>query len=137
MAAARIVVQREDGKGFDIVSDTASDDAHAPTRDTWSDRPGKTQESGYSGHHSIEPRHDPHDERKAAFVHGLAGRLNQAAAEKRCDSLVVFAPPHCLGELRGALDHAARRKIKATAPKDLTKLPLGELPRHREELGQD
>lgn len=131
---AKIVARREDGKGFDILSESASDEAHTPSRDIWSDRPGQTQESGYSGHHSIEPRRDPHEERKAAFARDLAVQLNQAGGEKRFDNLILFAPPRCLGELREALDEATQRKIKASAPKDLTKLPLGELPRHLEDL---
>ncbi len=133
---ARVLVAREGGVGFDVVSESASEAAHTPSRDIWADRPGRTQESGYSAHHSIESRHDPHDELKAAFVRGLAGQLNQAAAEKRFDNLILFAPPRCLGELRDALDDAARGKIKAAAPKDLTKLPLDELPRHLEALDQ-
>lgn len=134
---ARIVVPREGGKGFDIVSETASEEAHAPSREIGSDRPGRTQESGYSARHGIEPRQDPHEERKAAFIRNLAVRLNQAAAQKRFDGLILFAPPRCLGELRDALDDGARGKIKAATPKDLTKLPLGELPRHLENLRQD
>lgn len=131
---ARILVAREGGVGFDIVSESASEAAHTPSREIWSDRPGRTQESGYSAHHSIEARQDPHDELKAAFVRGVAAQLNQAAGEKRFDGLILFAPPRCLGELRDALDEPARSKIKATAAKDLTKLPLAELPQHLEAL---
>ena len=134
---ARIVAQREGGTGFDVVSEAASEEAHTPSREIWSDRPGRTQESGYSGRHGIEPRNDPHVERKAAFIRDPAVRLNQAAAEKRFDNLVLFAPPRCLAELHDALDDGVRGKIKAATPKDLTKLPLGELPRHLENLRQD
>ncbi len=133
---ARIVVHREGGKGFDIVSETASQEAHTPSHEIWADRPGRTREGGYAGHHGIEPRRDPHNERKAAFVRGLAAQLNQAAEEKRFDRLILFAPPRCLGEMRDALDEAARRKIKAAAAKDLTKLPLDELPRYLDALGR-
>ncbi len=131
---ARILARRKSGKGFDIVSETASEAAHTPSREIWSDRPGQTQESAYSGHHSIEPRHDPHEEQKLVFVRGLAAQLNRAAEEKRFDDLILFAPPRCLGELRDALDALVRSKIKAAAAKDLTKLPLGELPQHLEAL---
>ncbi len=131
---ARILAPREGGKGFDIVSEAASESAHTPSHEIWSDRPGQTQESAYSGHHSIEPRHDPHEERKLAFVRGLAAQLNQAAGEKRFDNLILFAPPRCLGQLRDGLDEPVRSKIKAAAAKDLTKLPLGELPQHLEAL---
>lgn len=131
---ARILAARKEGSGFDVVPELASPEAHTPSHDLGSDRPGRAQESGNSAHHSIEPRHDPHEERKSAFVRSLAAQLNQAAGEKRFDDLILFAPPRCLGELREALDDAVLRKVKAEAPKDLTKLPLAELPRHLDAL---
>jgi protein required for attachment to host cells len=133
---ARILVARAEGPGFDLLSESTSQDARTPSHEIWADRPGRTQESSYSAHHSIEPRHDPHEERKAAFIRGVAAQLNQAAAENRFDGLILFAPPRCLGELRRALDDATRAKIKAAAQKDLTKLPIGELPKHLEALLQ-
>jgi protein required for attachment to host cells len=133
---ARIVTRREEGSGFEVVSEMAAPEAQAPSREIWTDRPGRTQESGSPSHHGIEPRTDPHEERKTAFVRDLAGRLNRAAGEKRFDALILFAPPRCLSELRTTLDEAARRKIKAEAPKDITKLPLEELPRHLDALAE-
>ncbi|SRR5581483_8553081 len=133
---ARIVAPRNEGPGFDIVSEMSSAEAHVPSRAISADRPGRTQESGYSGRHAIEPRQDPHQERKAAFVRGLASQLNEAAEQERFDELIIFAPPRCLAELRGTLGKGAHKKIKAAVPKDLTKLPLSELHRHLEALDQ-
>lgn len=133
---ARIVKPREEGAGFDVVSDLTSDEARVPTREINADRPGRTQESVGSAHHAIEPRHDPHRQRKAAFVRSIADRLNHAAGKKLFDALILFAPPRCLGELRQALDDATRGKIRAASPKDITKLPLAELPQHLEALTQ-
>ena len=133
---ARILTPREEGLGFDTVSETASAEAHVPSREIWADRPGHVQESGYSARHSIEPRHDPHEDRKAAFIRALASQLNAAAKEKRFDRLILFAPPRCMAELRERLEAGVRRKIKAAAPKDLTKVPLSELPSHLNALQQ-
>jgi protein required for attachment to host cells len=131
---ARIVKARDEGSGFDMLSDLVSSEAHTPSRDLVSDRPGHGQESANSAHHAMEPRHDPHDQVKSAFLRGVAERLNRAGGEKAFDALILFAPPRCLGELRDALDDKTRGKIKASAPKDLTKLPLNELPDHLEAL---
>jgi protein required for attachment to host cells len=133
---ARILTPREERVGFDIVYETASTEAHVPSREIWADRPGHTQESRSSARHSIEPRHDPHEERKAAFIRGLASQLNAAGKENRFDRLILFAPPRCMAELRETLEEGVRRKINAAAPKDLTKVPLSELPSHLNALQQ-
>jgi protein required for attachment to host cells len=133
---ARILAPREEELGFDIVSETTSAEAHVPSREIWADRPGHIQESGNSARHSIEPRHDPHEDRKVAFIREVASQLNVAAKEKRFDSLILFAPPRSMAELRERLDEGVRRKIKAAAPKDLTKVPLSELPSHLDALQQ-
>ncbi|HZB92919.1 MAG TPA: host attachment protein [Stellaceae bacterium] len=133
---ARIVVRRQEAPGFEVVSEWASPEARVPSREIWSDRPGRTQESANTAHHGIGHSHDPHEERKAAFSRDLAERLNRAAEEKRFDALILFAPARCLGELRGTLAEAARARIKGEAPKDLTKLPLEQLPRHLDALAE-
>ena len=133
---ARIVARRQEGSGFDIVSEMSSTEANVPSREIWADRPGRTQESGYSGRHAVEPRHDPHQDRKAAFIRGFAAQLNEAAEQERFDELILFAAPRSLAELRGSLEEGTRRKLKAAVAKDLTKLPLSELARHLETLDQ-
>lgn len=127
---ARIVTRRTEEPGFDVIAAFASSDAHAPSRELGADRPGRSRESAASAHHAIEPRHDLHGERKTAFIRSVAEHLNRAAAERAFHDLVLFAPPHCLGELRNRLDATTTHKIKATFPKDLTKLPIAELPAH-------
>lgn len=131
---ARIVKPREAGSGFDVLSELDSSEARTPSRDLVSERPGHSQESAAAARHTIEPRNDPHAQVKSAFLRSVADQLNRAAGEKAFDALILFAPARCLGELREALDDKTRGKIKATAPKDLTKLPLAELPEHLEAL---
>jgi len=127
---ARIVTRRHEAAGFDIVAEMHSLEAHVPSHLIASERPGRTQESGYSGRHAIEPRLDPHQERLTAFIRSVAAYLNEHAAGPAVDDLILFAPPHALGQLRPMLDKAVAGKIRAEAPKDLTKLPLSELAEH-------
>ena len=131
---ARIVKPRGEAPGFDIIIEVADEEARLPTREIVSDKPGRMQESAYSGRHAEDPRSDAHQERKAQFLRSLAERLNRAAGAAQFDDLILFAPPRALGELRQALDGGARSRIKAEAAKDLTKLPLAELPQHLDAL---
>jgi protein required for attachment to host cells len=133
---ARILTRRAEAPGFEVVSDLAAEEARLPTRDITAHKPGRAQESAYSGRHAVEPRSDAHQERKSAFLRSLAERLNRAAGEALFDDLILFAPPRALGELRQALEDGTRAKIKAEAPKDLTNTPIAELPEHLDALRQ-
>lgn len=132
---ARFLTRRTEGPGYEIVGNHESPEAHLASHQIMSDRPGRTQESGYSGRHAIEPRQDAHQARKTSFVHSVADHLNAESARGVFDDLVIYAPPRALAELRASLDERTRQKIKAELPKDLTNLPLAELPEHFAKLG--
>jgi protein required for attachment to host cells len=127
---ARFLTRRPEGAGFEIAEEFEAPEARVATRDIVSDRPGRIQESANSAHHGVEARHDAHRERKAAFAREVASRLNAASAAGAFDALVLFVASRSLATLRDALDDATRRKVKGEFPKDLTKVPLAELPRH-------
>jgi protein required for attachment to host cells len=131
---ARIVTPRDEKPGYDIVTELSSADAHHSSHDLAADRPGRTQESAYTGRHAIEPRSDPHQQEKTAFIRLVAAHLNAKAAAGAFDELILFAPPPCLHELRTELDAETKRKLKHEAAQDLTKLPLAELPQHLKNL---
>src|SRR5579862_3504923 len=132
---AKIVAPRKDAPGFALVTEIDSPDLHHRTHDLVSDRPGRVQESAYSGHHAIAPHTDPHEAEKMDFMRRLAHHLNQRNAAGEFDELVVFAPPRCLHALRAALDGGTAVKVTHEAGEDLTKLPFAELPQHLERLG--
>jgi protein required for attachment to host cells len=132
---ARFITRRAEGAGYDIVGDYESPEAHLATHEIMSDRPGRSQESGYSSRHAIEPRQDAHQALKASFVHGVAGHLNAANARGDFDALVIYAAPRALAELRASLDEPTQQKIKAEVAKDLTKVPVVELPEHFAKVG--
>ena len=131
---ARILKRRAEGPGYEVVEEFEAPDARVPTREIMSDRPGRVQESGYTGHHAVEARHDAHRERKDAFARELANRLNMAATDRTFDALILYAAPRTLAVLRGTLEDVARDKIKAEIAKDLTKVPLADLPSYFAEL---
>jgi len=127
---AKIATHAEGVPGYGLVAEFDSADAHHLTRDLVSDRPGRVQESAYSGHHAVEPHSDPHETRKRDFMRWLAAHLNERSAAKDFDQLILFAPPKRLHELREALDAGAAKKIKHASAEDLTKLPFAELSQH-------
>jgi protein required for attachment to host cells len=127
---ARFLTRRQEEPGFEIAEEHDAPEARVPTRAIVSDRPGRVHESANSAHHGIETHHDAHRDRKVAFARQMAGRLNAASAAGAFDTLVLYAAPRSLAALRDALDDATRQKITAEFPKDLTKVPLAELPRH-------
>ena len=127
---ARFHKRREEGDGYEVVATYESPEAHLPTHELMSDRPGRTQESAYPGRHAVEPRHDPHRARKDSFAQEVAAHLNAANAQGEFDALVIYAAPRALAPLRTELDEATRRKVKAEVAKDLTKVPFEELTLH-------
>lgn len=127
---ARFVTRRAEGAGYEVAAQYDSPEAHVPTREIVSDRPGRVRESANASHHGVEPHHDAHRERKAAFAQQIADRLNAAAAEGAFDELVLYAAPRALAEIRSGLDERTRGKIKGEFAKDLTKIPLAELGDH-------
>ena len=131
---AQIVTRREDQTGFDIVTALQSADAHASSHELGVDRPGRMQESANPAHHVIEPRVDAHEESTLEFLRMVAQYLNENATSTEVRSLVLFAPPRALGHLRKMLNAAVTRKISAAAPKDLTRVPFADLPKHLEAL---
>ncbi len=127
---ALIVKRREIEPGFDVVANLASSEAHVPSHLLKSDNPGRTQESHNSAHHAVEPRHDPHAEQLKSFLHSVAQYLNAQNAANSYDKIILFAPARALGQLREMLDDGTRAKVQVEAAKDLTKMPLDELPKH-------
>lgn len=133
-----IVRRREDAQGFEIVAHFKSPEAHLPSRALGSDRPGRVRESSSANaaHHAVEPREDPHQALKAAFIDKVAEHLNRAEGSGAFDQLVLIAPPRRLGELRDHLGARTAAKVAASFGKDLTKLPLAELEQHLASMSQ-
>jgi protein required for attachment to host cells len=129
-AHARVLTPRDAESGYELVAEYHAAEARVPSREITSDRPGRVHESAYTGRHAIEPRQDAHRARKDAFAGEVAAELNQANARAAFNTLVLYAAPQTLAVLRASLDEATRAKVKAEFPKDLTKVPISELPRH-------
>jgi protein required for attachment to host cells len=133
-ARARIVHRQEHASGYTTELELESSEARRPSREIWSDRPGRAGESAAPSRHALEPRQDPHEAAKKVFVHEVAAALEPL--QGRFDGLVLVAPSKVLGELRAALPPQIRDKVSDELAKDLTKTPIGELGEHLPKLGR-
>jgi protein required for attachment to host cells len=133
-ARARIVHRQEIASGYEVELELESDEAHRPSREIWADRPGRAGESASPARHALEPRQDPHEAAKKAFMHEVAAAVERF--DGRFDRLVLVAPARILPELRAALAPRLREKVGDELAKDLTKTPLGELGEHLPKAGR-
>ena len=126
---ARVVSPRED---FVLETRERIDSQSARLRaaDLVSDKPGRVHESSSPSRHGVEPRTDPREAAKERFVKDLGQWLLQASRKGAFDELVLVAPNHILGELRGALDRPATDKLRGVLAKDLINVPDHELQPH-------
>ncbi len=102
------------------------------TRDLGSDRPSRSIESVGKARHAVEPKHDPRRAAAADFAKDVARFVEQKAIDKSYERLVVVAPPHMLSDLRKALGQKSKALLVAEIDKDLTKIPVHDLPGHLE-----
>jgi protein required for attachment to host cells len=130
-AHARFIeTHRVEGDGGLRQVDVVNNVLH-PSHEIGSDKPGRSFDSGPNAQrHAMAPGTDLHKEEKLHFADRLAARLNADALAARYDRLIVVAPPVMLGEIRSALDKHAQEKLTHTIAKDLTHVPLDELPSH-------
>ncbi len=133
-AKARLFENCGPGKGMAPLSDGEIQGNHSATREIGSDRPGRVHDRLGPGRHAMAPRVDWHEQQKQDFLKALAARLDRAAAQKAFDRLILVAPAKALGELRAALGQAAAGQVAGELPKDLTKVPAQDLPRHLDDL---
>jgi protein required for attachment to host cells len=105
-----------------------------PSREIGSDRPGRSVGSAGSGRHAMEPPTDPHRHAERAFAQEVAAVLEDARRRNDFQHLVVVAPPKALGDLRAEFSDALRDRVTAELHKDLTKVPIHDLPSHLAEV---
>lgn len=91
--------------------------------------PGRAEQSQGHGarHTALEPRTTPKEAEFVRFAHHLADYLERAIAARKYDYLVLVAPPHFLGTLRGALGNQAAGHVRAAVNKELAGLTPAEL----------
>lgn len=102
----------------------------AQSKEIGSDRPGRAFDSAGQGRHAMAPSTDPQRYAKFAFARELVERLEDALHGGRFQHLVLVAAPKTLGDLRELLPPPVKAKVVAELDKDLTHVPVRDLPRH-------
>lgn len=113
---------KDNAPELEIITDKVQ--ADPPTRALASDRPGRSFESVGSTRHGYATT-DFHQQREDRF-----GRKALALVQDHSDRdapVILIAPPHMLGELRGARDTQIERRTIAEIDKDLTHLQEQEM----------
>jgi len=95
-----------------------------------SDLPGRSFDRQGAGRHTMAEPTDPQAHEAEAFAQQIAGRLDLARSEGEFDHLVVMAPPHFLGLLRGAFSTETTRRVSHEVPKNLIRASIDELIEH-------
>jgi protein required for attachment to host cells len=75
----------------------------------------------------MQPRTSPKEAWAERFAQHLGKYLDAAIAKRQVDYLVLVAPPHFLGILKGSLGRQAAKHLRATVDKDLSTLDAAEL----------
>ncbi len=87
-------------------------------------RPG-----GFHGRPGAEPDTNPKEVEAQKFARDLIAMLEKGFDDHAYDALVIAAPPHFLGVLRGMLSDRVERKIVAAIDKDFVSLDAREIER--------
>ena len=86
------------------------------------------EQEGYSKHATELP--DQVREQKRRFAREIARALDDARKQNAFERLYLVAPPQVLGELRSELTPELSKMVAGELNKDLTKIPLRDLPGH-------
>jgi len=133
-ARARVLASEGPGQGLHDAFDRDFVGEHELMREMVSDKPGRTQGSADSSHHAMGPKTEWHRFEKHQFAKRMAELLEKEAMANAYDHLVLVAPPQALGDLRAELGSHAQKKVTGELDKDLTHVPVNDLPQHLKEL---
>ena len=91
--------------------------------------PGRMLKSkGPGGRHTaLEARTSPKEVEAERFARQLGDYLEDAVARRQFDYLVLVAPPHFLGVLKGCLGPQATKHVRRAVDKDFSMLNAAEI----------
>jgi protein required for attachment to host cells len=123
-------VERDENGAFRTVVSFVSTELHDRASDLGRDRPGRVMESATPGRSAVEPRSDPKELAKEAFVTLVAEELAAEHERGAFDQLMLVAPPGVLTELKDKLAKPIADLVVKDLQKDLTKVPDHDLTEH-------
>lgn len=125
---ARIFLGSEAGPSWSLLEDLDFPPGRERIHDLVTDHPGSQRQTGAVGMKAgLSPPTDPKEKEAIRFARTLAGRLRKGRTAREYDALVLVAPPHFLGILRGELDTETSDLIVKSQHHDYTGLRADEL----------
>ena len=113
-----------------LKAEAVFEDQNPATHLQGTDRPGHFVKGVVSGQRgAVEPT-NWHKIEEYRFTRRVARAAETIVRSGRATALVIVAPPRTLAQLRATLAPDVRRHIIAELPKDLTRLPVGEIEKH-------
>ncbi len=121
----------ERGDELGMIEELDHPSSRAKIRDLMADTHGR-KPNGQPGHRNnhrpgAEPDTDAKEVEALKFAQVLADKLDKGRVERSFDRLVLVAPPHFLGLLKGTLDDQVHKHLALTISKDLTGIEAREL----------
>jgi protein required for attachment to host cells len=135
---ARLLQEKPRGGKLSLIGTYEHAESRAHVRDLTADAQGRkpvgpvpaarvTGQGGGYGRPGVEPETDAKEVEAQKFARELAEVLEKGRNDHAYEQVVIAAPPHFLGTLRGAMSSQVAKHIEATLDKDLTGLELPEL----------
>jgi len=124
---ARVLVDRGTAGGLVELEEYACPGSREHVKDQVCDRAGMKPPGGKGARASVVPVLDPKELEARKFGRQLAEVLKKGLNGHAFKELVLAAPPHFLGILRGSLDETVAKRVVASIDKDLTSLTPHEL----------
>ena len=137
MKSTRTWILIADGRTAQIVENTGpghgiaaipGQQFNAPPKKEYSDSEGRAFDSVGSQRHKQVSHFSKDDE----FARNLVAVLEKSQKQNRFDRLILCASPEMLGQLRPLLNEQLQSTLHAEIAKNLTKIPLLDLPRYFE-----
>lgn len=130
--AGTVRIVANDGLGKGLYGHS-TDGLVAPAVTALSDAPGMTNAPVGPNRGGISDP-DLKGQAAASFATTIIAYLEEARRDARFQRLVLIAPPAMLGLLRQRLSAPLREVLRADIAKDLTHVPLDDLPAHLEDV---
>src|SRR5262245_18602964 len=122
---ARLLLEQRQGRDISLVEAFEHSDSRAHGRDLTTDATGRKPvgpvpaarvmgQGGAHGRPGVEPETGPKEVEAQRFARELAAVLDKGRSHHAYERLVIAAPPHFLGLLRGALEGEVTKMIEAT-----------------------
>jgi len=127
---ARLFLNSGSGKGL-IPAGCA--ELHAEPPREYADRAGAVHSRVGPGVSAVE-QSDPKDLAESEFAEILCDYLQTRFEEDAFERLVIVAGPHMLGKLRHAMPQGLAKAVVAEVDKDLTRIPIKDLPHHLQDV---